>query len=147
MEILNRKARYDYFVEDTYETGISLMGTEIKSIRQGSANFNDSYAIIKRGEINLINMFISVYSEGNRFNHNETRTRKLLMHKSEIKKLESKITQEGYTLVPLKLYFKNNKAKVLLGMAKGKKNYDKRETLKQRDQERDLKKMAKDSYR
>jgi SsrA-binding protein len=143
MEIENRKARYDYFVEETYETGIVLMGTEIKSIRKGSANFNDSYAIVRRGELCLLNMFISLYNEGNRFNHNETRTRKLLMHKLEIKKIESKLTQEGYTLIPLKLYFKKNKAKILLGIAKGKKNYDKRETIKQRDLDRDLRKIAK----
>jgi len=143
MEILNKKARYDYFIEDEYEAGIVLKGTEIKSIRKGSANLKDSYAIVKNNEIFLLNMFISQYNEGNRFNHEETRTRKLLLHKKEIKKIKDKLEIEGYTLVPVKLYFKNNKAKILLGIAKGKKNYDKRETIKKRDQEREIRKMIK----
>lgn len=143
MEILNKKARYDYFIEDEYEAGIVLKGTEIKSIRKGSANLKDSYAIIKNNEVFLLNMFISPYSEGNRFNHEETRTRKLLLHKKEIKKIKNKLEIEGYTLVPIKLYFKNNKAKILLGIAKGKKNYDKRESIKKRDQEREIRKMIK----
>lgn len=138
LEIINRKAKYDYFIEETYETGIVLKGTEIKSIRNGSANFNDSYGIIKNHELYLLNMFIDSYNQGNVFNHDERRTRKLLMHKREIIKLENKVKLEGYTLVPLKLYFKDNKAKVLLGLAKGKKNYDKRETIKKRDQEREI---------
>jgi SsrA-binding protein len=142
-EILNRRAKYNYFIEDTYETGIVLKGTEIKSIRNGSANFNDAYAIIKNGEIFLLNMFIYAYNEGNVFNHKETRTRKLLMHKKEILKLESRLLLEGYTLVPLKLYFKDNNAKVLIGLAKGKKNYDKRETIKKRDVEREVRRIAK----
>lgn len=143
MEILNKKARFDYFIEDEYEAGIVLKGTEIKSIRNGSANLKDSYAIIRNDEIFLLNMFISPYSEGNRFNHEETRTRKLLLNKKEIKKIKNKLEIEGYTLVPIKLYFKNNKAKILLGIAKGKKNYDKRETIKKRDQEREMKKLMK----
>ena len=143
MEILNKKARYDYFIEDEYEVGIVLKGTEIKSIRKGSANLKDSYAIIRNNEVFLLNMFISLYSEGNRFNHDETRTRKLLLHKREIKKIKDKIEIEGYTLIPIKLYMKNNKAKILLGIGKGKKNYDKRETIKKRDQEREMRKMAK----
>lgn len=143
MEILNKKARFDYFIEDEYEAGIVLKGTEIKSIRKGSANLKDSYAIIRNDEIFLLNMFISPYSEGNRFNHEETRTRKLLLNKKEIKKIKNKLEIEGYTLVPIKLYFKNNKAKILLGIAKGKKNYDKRETIKKRDQEREMKKLMK----
>lgn len=143
MEIQNKKARFDYFIEDEYEAGIVLKGTEIKSIRKGSANLKDSYAIIKNDEIFLLNMFISPYNEGNRFNHEETRTRKLLLNKKEIKKIKDKLEIEGYTLVPIKLYFKNNKAKILLGIAKGKKNYDKRETIKKRDQEREMKKMMK----
>lgn len=139
MEILNRKARYNYQIFDTIEAGIVLTGTEIKSIRSGKANIKDSYATIKKGEVLLINMHISPYENGNIFNHEETRTRKLLLHKKEIKKIESKITLEGYTLVPLKIYFKHGIAKIELGIAKGKKNYDKRETIKQRDIERDIK--------
>jgi len=142
MEILNKKANYDYQIEDTYETGIVLTGTEIKSIRDGKAQLRDSYAIIKRGELFLLNMFISPYNEGNRFNHEETRSRKLLMHKKEIMKLSGKIQEEGYTLVPLKLYFKNNKAKILLGLGKGKKSYDKREAIKKRDQEREMRRIV-----
>ena len=139
MEILNRKARYNYQIFDTIEAGIVLTGTEIKSIRSGKANIKDSYATIKKGEALLINMHISPYENGNIFNHEETRTRKLLLHKKEIKKIENKITLEGYTLVPLKIYFKHGIAKIELGIAKGKKNYDKRETIKQRDIERDIK--------
>ena len=143
MEILNKKANYDYNIEDTIEAGIVLVGTEIKSIREGSANLKDSYAIIKNNEIFLLNMHISPYKEGNQFNHDEKRTRKLLLHKKEIKKLQNKIEMEGYTLVPLKLYFIKNKAKILLGVAKGKKNYDKRETIKKRDEMREARKMLK----
>lgn len=137
MEIQNRKARFNYFIEKTYEAGIVLTGTEIKSIRKGSANFNDAYITIKNGEAYIINMYIAKYEEANRFNHDERRTRKLLMHKSEIKKLGNEIASSGYTLVPLKLYFKGNYAKVSVGLAKGKKLYDKRETIKKRDLERE----------
>lgn len=147
MEISNKKATYDYFIEDTYEAGIVLKGTEIKSIRNGSANLQDSYATIKNGELFLLNMYIAPYIEGNQFNHEERRTRKLLLHKKEIIKIVSKIDMEGYTLVPLKLYFKANKVKILLGVAKGKKNYDKRETIKKRDLERETRKEAKYSFR
>lgn len=147
MEILNRKARHDYFIEEEYECGIVLTGTEIKSIRDGKANIKDSYAIIRKNELFLLNMFISHHKEGNIFNHNETRTRKLLMHKKEILKLNDKITLQGYTLIPLKVYFKNNKAKVLLGLCKGKKNYDKRESIKERDIKRQLDKDTKAKYR
>lgn len=147
MEILNRKARHDYFIEEEYECGIVLTGTEIKSIRDGKANIKDSYAIIRKNELFLLNMFISHYKEGNIFNHNETRTRKLLMHKKEILKLNDKITLQGYTLIPLKVYFKNNKVKVLLGLCKGKKNYDKRESIKERDIKRQLDKDTKAKYR
>ena len=143
MEILNRQARHDYFIEEEYECGIVLTGTEIKSIRDGKCNLKDCYAIIRSGEIYILNMFISHYKDGNIFNHNETRTRKLLMHKNEILKLNDKVRLEGYTLIPLKLYFKNNKAKILLGLCKGKKNYDKREAIKQRDIEREIQKNSK----
>lgn len=147
MEISNRKARHDYFIEEEYECGIVLTGTEIKSIRDGKANIKDGYAIIRKNELFLLNMFISHYKEGNIFNHNETRTRKLLMHKKEILKLNDKITLQGYTLIPLKVYFKSNKAKVLLGLCKGKKNYDKRESIKERDIKRQLDKDTKAKYR
>ena len=146
MEILNRKARYDYVIEDTYEAGIVLTGTEIKSVRQGKVNIKDSYGIVRNGEIFLLNMFISHYKEGNIFNHDETRTRKLLMHKAEIRKLGDKIKLEGYTLVPLKIYFVKNRAKVLLGLCKGKKDYDKRESIKERDIKRQLSKASKNVY-
>lgn len=138
MEIVNRKARYDYEIEEEYEAGICLTGTEIKSIRDGKANIRDSYAIIKNGEIFLLNTHISSYEKGNIFNHEEDRTRKLLMHKDEIRKLNNKVVLEGYTLIPLKIYFVKGKAKVLIGLCKGKKNYDKRETIKKRDTEREM---------
>ena len=143
MEILNRKARYDYEIEDTYEAGIVLTGTEIKSIRMGKVNIKDSYAIIRNNEIYLLNTHISLYEEGNRFNHDEDRTRKLLLHKREILKLKDKLEIEGYTLVPLKIYFVKNKAKVLIGVAKGKKNYNKKETIKERDIQREMEKSLK----
>ena len=138
MEILNRKARYDYFVEEEIEAGIVLTGTEIKSIRLGKVNLKDSYAIIRNEEIFLLNTHISSYEKGNIFNHEEDRTRKLLLHKSQIKKLQNKIALEGYTLIPLKIYFINGKAKVLVGLCKGKKNYDKRQTIKERDIKREI---------
>ena len=138
MEILNRRARYDYFILEEIEAGIVLTGTEIKSIRMGRVNLKDSYAIIRQGEVYLLNTHISSYEKGNIFNHDEDRTRKLLLHKKEIKKLENKINLEGHTLVPLKIYFVNGRAKVLIGLCKGKKNYDKRETIKERDIQREL---------
>lgn len=138
MEILNRKANFDYEIIDTYESGIVLTGTEIKSIRLGKANLKDSYVIIKNNEIFLLNMHISSYEQGNRFNHEETRTRKLLLHKKEILKLRDKLELDGLTLIPLKLYFKNGKAKILIGLARGKKNYDKRESIKKKDMDRQV---------
>ena len=147
MEISNKKATYDYFVEETYEAGIALKGTEIKSIRNGSANLKDSYAVIKKGEAYLLNMHIAPYEKWNQFNHEERRTRKLLLHKKEIDKIAGKITTEGYTLIPLKLYFKKNKVKILLGIAKGKKTFDKRETIKKRDLERETRKEFKYSFK
>lgn len=143
MEINNRKAKFDYEIIEEYETGIVLTGTEIKSIRNGKANLKDSYGVIRKGELFLLNMHISHYEQGNIFNHDETRTRKLLMHKKEIIKLNNSIQTLGYTLVPLKLYFKSGKAKILLGLAKGKKTYDKRESLKKKDIEREIKKNYK----
>ncbi len=146
MEIVNRRARHDYFIEEEIECGIALTGTEIKSIRNGSCNIKDSYAIIKGREVFLLNMFVAPYHEGNIFNHQETRTRKLLLHKKEILKLDEKIQLQGYTLVPLKLYFSKNRAKVLLGLCKGKKNFDKRETIKERDLKREVEKDLKHRY-
>jgi SsrA-binding protein len=143
LEIVNRKARYDYFISETYEAGIVLKGTEIKSIRQGNANFNDAYVVIKNGEMLLLNMFIASYNEGNIFNHDERRTRKLLMHKKEILKTDDRLKKQANAIVPLKLYFKNNKAKILIGIATGKKKQDKRETIKRRDQEREINRVIK----
>ncbi len=136
MEIVNRKASHDYFIKDRYEVGIELKGTEIKSIRKGSANISDAYARIKNNEVFLTNMYIAKYEEGNRFNHDERRERKLLLHKKEIIKINHEITTNRYTLIPLKLYFKRNKVKIELGICQGKKLYDKRESLKQKDMKR-----------
>ena len=138
MEIVNRRAHYDYFIEEELEAGIVLTGTEIKSIRMGKVNLKDSYAIIRNGEIFLLNTHISSYEKGTIFNHEEDRTRKLLLHRLQIKKLQNKITLEGYTLIPLKIYFVKGRAKVLIGLCKGKKNYDKRQTIKDRDIEREI---------
>ena len=143
MEILNKKARYDYELLDKFEAGLVLTGTEIKSIRNGQANLKDSYAIIKNGEAYLLNMHISEYKQGNQFNHDEKRTRKLLLHKNEIKKINDKVSIKGLTLVPVKLYFKNGKAKIELAIARGKHTFDKKETIKQRDIEREVKKSLK----
>ncbi len=137
MEIINRKAQHDYFVEETFEAGIVLTGTEIKSIRDGKCNIKDCYGIVRNHEVYLLNMFVSPYKEGNIFNHEETRNRKLLLHKKEIKKIEEAITMKGLTLIPLKLYFKNNILKVSLGVCRGKKDYDKRESIKERDMKRE----------
>ena len=133
MEILNRQANYNYFILETYEAGIVLSGTEIKSIRAGKCNIKDSYAIVKNDEVFLLNTHISPYEKGNQFNHEETRTRKLLLNKREIFKLRDKVNLEGNTLIPLKIYFVKDKAKVLIGVCKGKKNYDKRESMKEKD--------------
>lgn len=133
MEILNRKAHYDYFIKGTYEAGIELQGTEIKSLRKGNANINDSYARIKNGEVYLTNMHIGKYEEGNIFNHDERRERKLLLHKKEILKIDNEVTTKRYTIIPLKIYFVRGKAKVELGVCQGKKLYDKRESIKEKD--------------
>ena len=136
MEIINRKANYDYDIIDKIECGIVLTGTEIKSIRNGNANLKDSYAVIKNNEVFLLGMHISEYKQGNIFNHDEKRTRKLLLHKKEILKLKKEIELDGITLIPTKIYLKKNKVKVEIGIAKGKKNYDKRESIKERDLKR-----------
>ena len=143
MEIVNRRARFDYIIEDELEAGIVLTGTEIKSVRNGHCHIKDSYGIVRNHEVFLLNMHIDPYKEGNIFNHSETRSRKLLLHKKEIKKIEQAIEMQGLTLVPLKLYFKENKLKVLLGVCRGKKTFDKRETMKERDIQRDTLKNLK----
>ena len=143
MEIINRRAKFDYFIEEEYEAGIVLTGTEIKSVRGGHCNVKDSYGIVRNGEVFLLNMYIGQYREGNIFNHDETRTRKLLLHKKEIKKIGQMIEVQGLTIVPLKLYFKDNKLKVLIGICRGKKNFDKRECIKERDIKREVQKNLK----
>ena len=132
----NRRARHDYFIEDTYEAGISLQGTEVKSLRLGKVNLRDSFARVENGEVFLYGMHISPYEQGNRFNHDPTRPRKLLLHKREIRRLIGKTREEGYTLVPTRLYFLRGRCKVELALAKGKKLYDKRETSAKRDAQR-----------
>ena len=134
----NRKAYHDYFIEETYEAGITLLGTEVKSLREGKANLKDSYALIKGNEIFLLNCHISPYSHGNIQNHDPLRTRKLLLHRKEINKLWGKLTQKGLTLIPLKIYFKKGKAKVEIGLCKGKKQYEKREVLKEKEARREI---------
>lgn len=143
MEIKNKKANFDYFIEETIECGISLQGTEIKSLRQGAGDLKDTYAIIRNNEVFLLNMYIAKYEEGNRFNHDERRSRRLLLHKYEIKKIKEKIEREGYSLVPVKAYLKDNRVKILLGIAKGKKLYDKRQTIKERDIKRENARLLK----
>lgn len=134
----NKKAFHDYFVEETYEAGIVLQGTEIKAIRAGRINLKDGFARISNGEVFLHNVHISPYEQGNRYNHDPLRTRKLLLHKREISKLIGETKEVGYSLIPLKVYIKNGVAKVLVGLAKGKKKYDKREDLKQKEAKRDI---------
>ncbi|PWU69232.1 SsrA-binding protein SmpB [Gracilibacillus dipsosauri] len=140
----NRKAGHDFFIEDTYEAGIVLQGTEIKAIRAGQVNLKDSFATIRNGEVYLNNMHISPYEQGNRYNHEPTRARKLLLHRKQIDKLIGETKQAGYSLVPLKVYIKNGFAKVLVGLGKGKKKYDKREDLKQKQAKRDMDRAIKD---
>ena len=134
----NRKARHDYFIHETYEAGIVLVGTEVKSLRAGKANLKDSFAKIKNNEIFLDNMHISPYEKGNIFNKDPLRVRKLLLHKLEIRRLMSKIKEKGYTLVPLQVYFKGSLVKVEIGLARGKKLYDKRDDLAKKDAKREI---------
>ena len=143
MEILNRKARFNYFIIEEIECGIELFGSEVKSIRNGNCNIKDSYGVIRNNEVYLIYMFIKNYKEASIFNKEETRKRKLLLHKKEIIKLKEKIEKEGYTLIPLKVYFNKNKVKVLLGLCKGKKTYDKREVLKEKEIKRKIEREIK----
>lgn len=140
----NRKAFHDFFIEETYEAGIMLTGTEIKAIRKGSVNLRDAYARVENGEVWLHNMHVSPYEQGNRFNHEPLRSRKLLLHKGEISKLIGAIRQNGYTLVPTKVYLKHGFAKVELGLAKGKKLHDKREALKAREAGREIERAFRD---
>jgi SsrA-binding protein len=139
----NRKARRDYFIVDEYEAGLVLLGTEVKSLRQGRANLKDSYARIKDGEVFVYQLHIAPYPFAYYDNHDPLRPRKLLLHRHEIKRLYSKMNEKGHTLIPLKLYFKGGKAKVLLALAKGKRKYDKREAIKRRDAQRDLDRQRK----
>lgn len=139
----NRKAFHEYFITDKIEAGISLLGTEVKAMRNGKANLVDAYATIKDGEVWLVNAHIGFYDHGNINNHNPLRKRKLLLKKREIKKLTVKLNQKGFTFIPLRLYFSNGKVKVEIGMAKGKKEYDKRESIAKRDAQRDLDRRVK----
>jgi SsrA-binding protein len=134
----NRKARRDYFIVDEYEAGLVLKGTEVKSLRQGRANLKDSYARIVNGEVFVYQLHISPYPFAYYDNHDPLRPRKLLLHKHEIKRLYGKVNEKGHTLVPLRIYFKNGKAKIVLALAKGKRKYDKREAIKRRDEQREL---------
>lgn len=139
---VNRQAYHDYSVEQTFEAGIALVGTEIKSIRDGKVNLRSSYALIRNGEVWLENAHIAVYDFGNRFNHEPLRRRKLLMHRREIQQLEHRVATKGLTLIPLKLYLKGGRAKVELGLARGKKLYDKREAIAERDVKREMERIV-----
>ncbi|KEH99210.1 SsrA-binding protein SmpB [Clostridium massiliodielmoense] len=143
----NRKAYHDYFIEETFEAGIALVGTEVKSIRGGKANLKDSYASIKNGEVFVCNMHVSPYEQGNIFNRDPLRERKLLLHKSQINTLLGYTAQQGYTLIPISLYLKNGRVKVALGVAKGKKNYDKRDAIAAKAAKRDIDRQMKERMR
>lgn len=138
---VNRQAYHDYFVERTVEAGISLVGTEIKSIREGKVNLRGAYAIVRNGEIWLENAHIAIYEHGNRYNHDPMRSRKLLLHRREIEQLEAKVATKGLTLIPLKLYLKGGRAKIELGLCRGKKLYDKREAITERDVKREIERV------
>ncbi|HMK43635.1 MAG TPA: SsrA-binding protein SmpB [Dissulfurispiraceae bacterium] len=143
----NSKAYHDYFVEDTVEAGVALVGTEVKSLRAGRANLTDSYVILKDNEALLLNCHISPYSHGNILNHDPVRTRKLLLHRKEIERLRGKLVQKGYTLIPLKIYFKGPYAKIEVGLCKGKAQYEKREAIKEREAKREIDKALKSRSR
>lgn len=143
----NRKAHHLYHIVDTYEAGIALVGTEVKSLRQGKVSFQDSYATVERGEVVLHSLHISPYDQANRFNHDPTRSRKLLLHKGEIKKLLGKTTERGFTIVPLKIYFKGKVAKVELALAIGKRLFDRRKAIKDREVQRELRRALKERQR
>ncbi|AJO21922.1 SsrA-binding protein SmpB [Weizmannia coagulans] len=139
----NKKASHDYFIEETYEAGIVLQGTEIKSIRAGRVNLRDSFARVENGEVFVYGMHISPYEQGNRYNHDPLRPRKILLHKKEIDRLAGVTKEKGYALIPLKIYIKNGYAKVLVGLARGKKNYDKRESMKKKEAAREIERAFK----
>ncbi|HHX95936.1 MAG TPA: SsrA-binding protein SmpB [Clostridia bacterium] len=143
----NRKAHHDYFIEETHEAGIVLVGTEVKSLRAGKVNLKDSFAQIEKGEMFLYNVHISPYDPGNRFNVDPLRPRKLLLHKREINRLLGKVKQQGMTLIPLKIYFKKGRAKVELALAKGKKVYDKRRVMAERDAQREMARALREKER
>ncbi|MBP1744722.1 MAG: SsrA-binding protein [Firmicutes bacterium] len=143
----NRKARHDYFIEEAMEAGIELVGTEVKSIRAGKANLKDSYAEVRDGEVFVYNMHISPYEKGNIFNKDPLRVRRLLLHKKEIMRLAGFITQKGFTLVPLSLYLKDGRIKVQLAVARGKKDYDKRDSMMEKDAKRDIDRQMKERSR
>jgi len=142
----NRKARHDYNILETYEAGISLTGTEIKSVRASKMNIKDGFVQSHNGELWLENVNIGIYNQGNQFNHDPLRNRKLLLHKKEIRKITASVQEKGITVVPLKVYLKHGFAKVLIGVAEGKRQYDKRETIKKRDQEREIRRVMKNAY-
>ena len=142
----NRKARHDYFVIETYEAGIELFGTEVKSLRRGGCNLKDAYCDIDGGELFALGVHISPYEQGNIFNRDPLRPKKLLMHKAEIMKLCGLVSREGFTLVPLSLYLKGSRVKMAVGLCKGKKNYDKRESIAKRDADRDIERAMKDRF-
>ena len=143
----NRKARHDYFVEETIEAGIALVGTEVKSIRAGKCNLKDCYADVRNGEVFIYNMHISPYEQGNIFNVDPLRERKLLLHKEQISRFNGLIAREGYTLIPLSLYLKEGKVKVALGLCRGKKNYDKRDSMLEKAHKRDIERQMKERNR
>ena len=144
---VNRQAYHDYFVESTVEAGISLVGTEIKSIREGKVNLRGSYAIVRNGEIWLENAHIAVYEHGNRYNHDPMRNRKLLLHRREISRIAGQVERQGYTLVPVRMYLKGRRVKIELGLARGKKLYDKRADLAERQAKRDIERAMKSRMR
>lgn len=145
--IKNRKAYHDFQIEETYEAGIALQGTEVKSLRQGQASFTDSFAFIKDEEVFLRELYIKPYEHGSYFNHDPRRQRKLLLNKKEIRELDKYVQQKGYTLVPLKMYFVRGNAKILIGVAKGKKSFDKRDSIKEKDLKRQLDRNVKGTYK
>ena len=142
----NRKARHDYFVEETYEAGIELCGTEVKSLRRGGVNLKDSYCEVDGGELFALGVHISPYEQGNIFNRDPLRPRRLLMHKREIMKLQGLVSRDGYTIVPLSLYFKGSRVKMALGLCRGKKLYDKREDIARKDANREMERKMKERY-
>lgn len=145
--IKNRKAYHDYSIEETYEAGIALQGTEVKSLRAGKASFTDAFAFLQDGEVLLRELYIKPYEQGSYYNHDPRRPRKLLLHKKEIRELDKAVQQKGFTIIPLKIYFKGGYAKVLIGVAKGKKQYDKRDSIKEKDVKRQIDRNIKGNFK